>query len=193
MCTYPVRVSWSYVRVTLSKGFIVTEQRFSDDWNRFIADLERAAPDQRYQHHPDQTSLLEYLKTPTPSVDEARPPAAATEDFDAWLQGAQGWSSSTISMHVLTCRICRRRLDLLRQEQLVRTDDTPATPWWKPMTDAIGHVLPTPRVRWAATIGVIAFLFFSLTLSLLPGNPPGGEDPPPLPFERHEPRGGGIG
>jgi len=80
----------------------------------------------------------------------------------------------------------------MREEQFSVVAIDTETPWWKRTVDALNGVLASPRVRWAATAGVIGIVFLSLTLSLLPDNPSPGPEGPQLPVDRHEPEMGGI-
>lgn len=178
--------------IALSKGFIVTENRQPDAWDRFIADVQRSRRDQAYHRHPDQARLHAYVSASQASTD-TEPPLRQSDDLEAWLEGASGWPAPAVSLHVLTCSICRRRIELIRGKELTSTASEAASPWWKPLADGVRGVLTSPRVRWVATAGVIGIVFLSLTLSLLPGNPPGSDDAPPLPVDRHEPQMGGIG
>lgn len=139
--------------------------------------------------------MADYLDSASP--DGVSPSTASlsswpTDELHAWLEGEFGWSAPAVSLHVFTCSICRRRVQLLREEQLTPAAQ-PTTAWWAPILEALQDVVTSPRVRWGATIGVIGIVLFSLTLSLLPGDPPSSDDSAPLPVERHEARGGGVG
>lgn len=178
--------------MALSKGFIVSENRQSDTWNRFIVDLQQSGRDRAYQHHPDQSRLMAYAFSADDS-QETTSLSAPSDDLHAWLEGDSGWPTPAVSLHVLTCSICRRRIERIRSEQLAPSPTRRATPWWKPLVKGARGMLTSPRLRWVATAGVIGIVFLSLTLSLLPGNPPGSDEAPPLPVDRHEPQMGGIG
>lgn len=163
-----------------------------DAWKHFIDDLERSARDRTHARHPDRSRLVEYVASTAPEADDD-PPLGSLEAFEAGLDGAAGWSASRVSLHVLTCSICRKRIHLIREAQLEPAASAPPTPWWKPIAAGIARVLTSPNVRWAATASVIGIVFLSLTLSLLPGNSPNVDEAPPLPADRHEPEMGGIG
>lgn len=176
----------------------MTERFESNQWNRFLEDLATSPPDRAYRHHPDRSRLAEYVSAGSPDTPDVEQLAQVPDgDLQAWLEGRSGWSASAVSMHALTCRICRRRIELIREEQLAPTEEASTSPWWQQIQDTVGTVgsiLTAPRLRRrVATIGVIGIIFLSLVLSLLPGSPPSSDNSPPLPVERHGPDGGSIG
>lgn len=171
----------------------MTEHIDWNEWNRFIEELQRPRPELSYRHHPERSRLAEYASSVDGGIPDVAQLAEAPDgDLQAWLEGASGWSSSAVSMHALTCSICRRRIELIRQEQLAPAAAA-SSPWWQPISEAVSRTLATPHLRRAATVGVIGIVFLSLAFSLMPDGPPNTDNSPPLPVERHEPRGGGIG
>ncbi|MFB6285736.1 MAG: hypothetical protein ABEK03_04055 [Candidatus Bipolaricaulia bacterium] len=173
---------------------MVTEFFERNEWNQFIQDLERSRPDRAYQHHPARSQLVEYVSAVTVDTPEVETLAEAPDgDLHAWLEGASGWSASAVSLHVLTCSICRRRVELIRQEQLAPSNEVSASSWWQPILDAVSKALAAPGLRRVATGGAIGIVFLSLAFGLMPSSPTDSDNNPPVPVERHEPRGGGIG
>lgn len=77
-----------------------------------IEESTSAIADIAHSNHPDSIALQRYLRYGHAS--EGMPRFETIEEFSDWMDGSDGWSASSVSIHIFSCSACREKVDLLR-------------------------------------------------------------------------------
>jgi len=151
--------------------------------------LQRGA---RYRRHPPEGVLRRYVQGALPDHPELDPghalPRAIRSEADllGWLEGGQGWPLTVVSLHVISCRRCRRRVALLRRLETRRRQLERFLPKWKGI-----HLLLRPSWLRSST-AVLLVVALATLLFLFLSQPPPSTSPPIHP-EKERISGSGLG
>ena len=155
--------------------------------------LQRGA---RYRRHPPEGVLRRYVQGGLPDPDSdpgnALPRAIHGEaDLLSWLEGERGWSLTVVSLHVVSCRRCRRRVALLRRLETRRRQLEGLLPKWKGIQRTLTFLLLRPSWLRSST-AVLLVVALAALLFLFLAQPPPSTSPPIHP-EKERISGSGLG
>lgn len=147
-------------------------ERLAEFANLF-AGLAEASSQIRYSEHPDHEALRAYVTNQLPEdpmAGRAGPAFRNEQDFRAFLSGRPArWTRQFVSMHIVTCRKCERRVQQLRESQ-----ERVFTWIRKPAADLWRRSWPV-AIKAAATLAAIAALLWLVSIESPP--PSGGGAP----------------
>lgn len=137
-----------------------------------------------YEVHPPDGLLMSYLEG---ALEDKGPPQRA-EELDAWLEGRRGWNLPALSLHVLTCGRCGRRMEGLRADT-ARERRGVERPLWQELVDVVSDVIRSRAVKRVAFASMLAALVVTLVMLFDRPEPPTQE----IFFEPHEIHRAGVG
>lgn len=111
-----------------------------------------------HTNHPDTTTLEKYVQNAL--MDGALPKFASTDEFALWMAGNDGWSTSSLSLHIFSCSECSSRVNSLR---FSRAEDAKQNPRslmsWLSLGKASSFRPATAMLSFIiAVVGLVAFV-----------------------------------
>jgi hypothetical protein len=156
-------------------------------------ELNKIINTSRYHRHPSAEVLRKYVQGLIPDEGdlwESSQSASAEIPAD-WLEGNRGWTLSAVSLHVLSCKRCRRRVAAIRSVEDRRLRMEKILPKWRGIQKALVSLWLRPSLLRQSTALLILAVLMAILLVFLSQPPPSTS--PPIHFEKGRISGSGLG
>lgn len=117
--------------------------------------LNEVAYDFSYEIHPDDITLDRYVHNAL--IRDIDPVFSSDQELQSLLLGENGWTRTSISLHVVSCESCRASINALRdayQEQMESS-----VSWWGQLQESSEGTVRLPSFKKSAiALGVLTLL-----------------------------------